>query len=91
MLHTNGDVAALEILLGTGELSGAQAALGRAALQRLKTPVCNLIRGSLKRSKSYHSELENMTYEQLLKLNTKAARQMRKLIEETKRLMEKNK
>ncbi len=67
-------------------------ALRQAAQNRLKqlgSKAGDLIRGSLKGSRSYHSELENKTYEELLKDSSKAAKQMRKLIEQSERLMEK--
>jgi hypothetical protein len=88
-----GDAQAIENLLNAiGEdLSPAMRKAAQEALKTLRTPCRDLIRGSLKRSPSYHSELEGKTYEELLKQSSKAAKQMRKLIEQSKRLMEKNK
>ena len=60
-------------------------------IKKLATKARDLIRGSLKRSNSYHSELEEKTYEELCNDPSKAAGQMRKLIEQAARLMEKNK
>jgi len=86
-----GDSAAIESALTAGEgvLSECQVAAGRAAIARLRSTAGELIRGSLKRSSSYHSELAEKTYEEILKDSSKAAKQMKKLIEQSKRLMEK--
>lgn len=88
-----GDASAIENLLtAIGEdLSPAARQAAQAALKKLRSKCGDLVRGSLKRSKSYHSELENKTYEELLKDSSKTAKQMRKLIDESRRLMEKNK
>ena len=61
----------------------------------LSQRAADLIRGQLKRSKSYHSELAGKTYQEILELakgqgsDAKAARQMKKLIEAADRLSEK--
>ena len=60
-------------------------------IKKLGTKARDLIRGSLKRSNSYHSELEEKTYEELCNDPSKAAGQMKKLIDQAARLMEKNK
>ena len=62
---------------------------GREAIQRLETPARDLISGSLKRSKSYASELEEKTFEALLKDGGQKAKKMVKLIKEGGRLSEK--
>jgi hypothetical protein len=60
-----------------------------------KKPAGSLIRGFLKKSKSYRSELETQTYEEIVRMSqgkgpvAKAARQMKKLIEQSQRLGEK--
>jgi hypothetical protein len=56
----------------------------------------NVIPGSLKRSKSYHSEYGKKTYQQIKDLAAanppdKKARQMKKLIEQAERLQNKGK
>jgi RHS repeat-associated protein len=68
----------------------------KKAIETLKnTPVRNLIQGTLKKAKSYASELEGMTVTELQKLaNSKGpladkARAMLKLVRESERLMEK--
>jgi hypothetical protein len=67
------------------------------AQKRLMTKAGDLIKGSLKKSRSYHSELEGKTYEQILADAkgkgdlAKRAQQMKKLIEQSNRLLEKNK
>lgn len=88
-----GDASAIENLLTAigEELSSAARQAAQAALKKPRSECEDLVRGSLKRSKCYHSELENKTYEELLKDSSKAAKQMRKLIDESRQLMEKNK
>ena len=52
----------------------------------------DLISGKLKRSKSYHSDYANKTYEEILGLarnRDRKARQMKKLIEQTNHLRRK--
>lgn len=56
----------------------------------------DVIPGGLKRSKSYHSDYGDLTYEEIKDLADanppdKKARQMKKLIEQTERLQEKGK
>jgi hypothetical protein len=53
--------------------------------------VRDLIKGNLKRAPSYFSELENLTYDELLKaaLTNPRARKMLKLIKQSDRLQEK--
>jgi hypothetical protein len=56
----------------------------------------DVIPGSLKRSRSYHSDYGGLTYEEIKDLADanppdKKARQMKKLIEQTERLREKGK
>jgi hypothetical protein len=56
----------------------------------------DLIPGSLKRSKSYHSDYGNKTYKEIKDLASanppdQKARQMKKLIEQTERLQKKGK
>ncbi|HOF49709.1 MAG: hypothetical protein KA191_16860 [Verrucomicrobia bacterium] len=77
-----GNAQAIENLLESiGEdLSAGAREAAKAALKRLHSKCGDLVRGSLKRSPSYHSELEGKTYEELLKDSSKAAKQMRKLI-----------
>jgi len=88
-----GNAQAIEDLLETigDDLSPEARQAAKNALNRLRSKCGDLVRGSLKRSSSYHSELENKTYEQLLKDSSQEAKQMRKLIEQSRRLMEKNK
>ena len=87
-------VECLEALIGTGgndakikSLIDFQKKLGQKAR--------DLIRGGLKKSNSYHCEFEDKTYEEILKLAkgsgdvAKRAKQMKKLIEQEKRLGEK--
>ena len=52
----------------------------------------DLISGKLKKSKSYHSNYANKTYQEILdmaKTGDRKAKQMKKLIEQTERLREK--
>jgi hypothetical protein len=52
----------------------------------------DLISGKLKKSKSYHSDYANKTYQKILdlaKIGDKRARQMKKLIEQAERLRDK--
>ncbi len=52
----------------------------------------DLISGKLKKSKSYHSDYANKTYQEILdlaKIGYKKAKQMKKLIEQVERLREK--
>jgi hypothetical protein len=52
----------------------------------------DLISGKLKKSKSYHSDYANKTYQEILNLaktGDKKAKQMKKLIEQVERLREK--
>ena len=71
------------------------AALPELRLVKLSKPAEELIHASLKRSPSYRSELASKTYAEILKLakskgpESQAAKQMKKLIESSKRLMEK--
>jgi RHS repeat-associated protein len=71
---------------GAGELSASKA---------LDKPAEELIRGSLKASKSYRSELAQLTYREIIKMSKKggiegkAAKGMKKLIEQSGRLLEK--
>lgn len=56
----------------------------------------DLIRGSLKRSSSYHQDYGRKTYKEIKALASSSppdskARQMKKLIEQTERLQEKGK
>ena len=63
--------------------------LGRQAIKRLRTPCRDLVKGSLKRSPSYHSELEDKLYKDIFNDNSQAAKQMRKLIQQSGRLLDK--
>src|SRR5215469_10990239 len=83
----SGNSAEIENILDTAGdvLSEDSKELGREAVKRLRTPVRDLIKGSLKRSESYHSELENQTLEQIMKDTCQAAKQMKKLVQQTPR------
>ncbi len=78
-----GDCTVAMVPLGPGGLTGS-----------LSRKAGDLISGTLKRSPSYRSELADKTYAEILKLargkgpQTQAARQMKKLIESSKRLLE---
>jgi len=84
-----GDTETLETLL---EVANPEQ---QALIRRALTPARDLIRASLKRSKSYASELEGDTYAELCNLARsggslgKKAQQMKKLIDAELRLMEK--
>lgn len=59
---------------------------------RLLKKAEELISGKLKKSKSYHSDYANKTYQEILnlaKIGDKKAKQMKKLIEQVERLREK--
>lgn len=84
-----GDVGELQTLL---EISNPQQSL---VIRRALTPARDLIRGQIRRSKSYATELEDRSYAELCKMArengeiaNKAAK-MKKLIEQQERLMEK--
>jgi len=85
----SGNSAEIEnILDAAGDvLSDDAKQLGREAIKRLRTPVRDLIKGSLKRSESYHSELEEKTLEQIMKDTCQAAKQMKKLAQQSPRLL----
>jgi len=85
----SGNSAEIEnILDAAGDvLSDDAKQLGREAVKRLRTPVRDLIKGSLKRSASYHSELEEKTYEEIMKDACQAAKQMKKLVQQSPRLL----
>ena len=67
--------------------------LAQEAIKRLQTPARDLIRGKFKRSDSYRSELEDYTFEQLLKMQKgpqkNSVQKMLKLIKQESRLVEK--
>jgi RHS repeat-associated protein len=81
----------LRALLNLEGTTPQQQAAVRAALKRWETPVRDLIRGRLKSSSSYRSELEHKTLEEITALarTNKDAAKMLKLIRNEKRLMEK--
>ena len=72
------------------ERLAAEQAAKKILEQKLKTRCGDLIKGTFKRSKSYHSELEDETYEELLKNTSSEAKEMLKLIKEADRLGGKN-
>lgn len=86
-----GDIEQLKNLLPTA--NPAEEAL----INRALTPAGRLINASLKRVKGYPSELENKTYAEICGLTGEGgdiavkAKKLKKLIEQTNRLMEKNK
>jgi RHS repeat-associated protein len=90
-LIRQGRLDELNDLLEAGGLNPEQEALAKRGL----TAARDLIRGGLKRSKSYHAELEDKTYTELCKIASgkgdlaKRAQQMRKLIEQAERLQSK--
>lgn len=87
----SGNVDAMKALLDNPGLTAQSRQAIQQALQRLQTPVRDLIRGRLKNSPSYSSEYENMTLEALKNLarTNKDAARMVKLIKEEKRLRDK--
>jgi RHS repeat-associated protein len=62
-----GDVAGLRIILQG--LEGPQAQACQSAITRLTTPIQNLIRATLKRSKSYAGELGEKTLQEIMELS----------------------
>ena len=72
------------------EQIAAEQAAKKLLENKLKTRCGDLIRGTFKRSESYHSELEDKTYGELLKDTSSAAKDMLKLIKEADRLAGKN-
>ncbi|HEY1525710.1 MAG TPA: RHS repeat-associated core domain-containing protein [Candidatus Angelobacter sp.] len=87
----NGNSAEIQNILDAAKdvLSDEAKELGKQWIKTLRSRCGDLIRGSLKRSPSYHSELENEVYEDLLKDGSQEAKQMVKLIKQSVRLMEK--
>lgn len=87
-LIRNGDTAELNNLLSGGSLNPAQEALVKQGL----TKSGDLIRGGLKKSKSYASELADKTYAEICQLARGSgdladkASKMKKLIEQSDRL-----
>jgi hypothetical protein len=89
--------------LAQDRINGEDPSLGGVilAVTPIKSPLKlakkadDLISGSLKRSKSYHSELGQKTYQEIIELSKqggligKAAQQMKKLIENSERLRDK--
>jgi RHS repeat-associated protein len=77
------------ILLQDSDLALSQEAKKaiQEALKRLETPVRDLIRGRLKTSESYASELEEETFGDLLQSGSKKAKAMCKLVKDSLRLM----
>jgi RNase P protein component len=61
----------------------------KQAEKKLATRAGDLVKGSLKKVKNYPSQLEGKTYGQLLKDKSPEAKLMRKLIDESERLLEK--
>lgn len=85
-----------ELRLVIGGLEGAPAQVCQAAINRLTTPVGNLIRASMKRSKSWSGELADKPLHEIIRLakhGEKAikskAEKMWKLVRDEERLMEK--
>ncbi len=87
----NGNSAEIQEILDAAKdvLSDDAKDLGKQAIKRLRTPCRDLVKGSLKRSPSYHAELEDKLYEDLLKDSSQEAKQMRKLIQQAGRLLDK--
>jgi hypothetical protein len=87
-LIRDGNEEALQDLLDAAGLNPDQTALARKGL----TPARDLIRGGLKKSNSYHSELEEHSYAKICKAASgrgdlaRRAQQMKKLIEQAERL-----
>ena len=87
-LIREGRLDELQDLLGAGGLNSDQAALAERGLTRAG----DLIRGGLKRSPSYHKELEDKAYTEICRIargsgeEAKRAKQMKKLIEQAERL-----
>jgi RHS repeat-associated protein len=87
---TKGDIAQLE---GLAQATGNPAA--KAAIKRLNTKAIDLIKGQLRRSKSYCSELEEKSMAELIQLakgkgdTANRADKMLKLIKDSKRLLDK--
>jgi RHS repeat-associated protein len=88
-----GDVKKLQSMMEA--LNPGQRKLAEQALKRLNSKAGDLIPGSLKRSNSYRSEMSDWSYEQICRTakgsgaDAKAAKQMKKLIEQSSRLQEK--
>lgn len=74
--------------LGNDDVSPALRKAAEDYAKQLRTPCSQLIRGSLKTVKNYPSEMENNTYQQILKDSSKKAKLLKKLIEQSKRLKE---
>lgn len=92
------DYVALELVLPRDATdAGVQLAFAFIPEAKLAQKAGALIRGSLKASRSYRSELADLTYREILRLaaekgpTSQAARAMKKLIENTERLLEKTK
>jgi hypothetical protein len=87
-LIRNGDTAELNNLLGSGGLNPTQEALVKQGLTRAG----DLIRGGLKKSKSYASELADKSYAEICQIAkgsgelAEKASKMKKLIEQADRL-----
>lgn len=87
-LIREGRLDELQDLLNSEGLNSDQTAL----VERGLTRAGDLIRGGLKRSASYHKELEDKSYAEICRIargsgeEAKRAQQMRKLIEQAKRL-----
>lgn len=85
-----GDIEGLKAVLQG--LEGAQAQTCRMAIEKASQPVVRLIKGSLKRSKSYDTGLENHTIQELAKMakegSVKAAK-MLKLLKNEGRILDK--
>ena len=85
-----GDIEGLKMVLQG--LEGAQAQTCRMAIEKASQPVVKLIKGSLKRSKSYDTGLENHTIQELAQLaregSVKAAK-MLKLLKNEGRILDK--
>lgn len=88
----------IEVAIARGDVNKLQTLLEganpeqAAQINRALTPARDLIRGGLKRSDSYASELEERSYTEICKLSRqggeigKKAKQMKKLIEQASRL-----
>ena len=87
-----GDIRQLNSIMET--LGPAQRKLAQEAIKKLNTKARDLIRGKLKRSDSYRSELENKTMKELMDMQKSGpmkseAKKMLKLIKESSRLSQK--
>jgi hypothetical protein len=89
------DYVALELILPRDTTdAGVQLAFAFVPEAKLAQKAGALIRGSLKASRSYRSELADLTYSEILRLaaekgpTSQAARAMKTLIENTERLLE---